>query len=96
MERWQFIGWGIAASVLAHILFALTIFVSTNVRTYDQAAPDPIPVDVVSEEPAKAPEPAAECFANPRHAKCVFWRFFADFFWRFSFPRRRRTGSPMV
>lgn len=57
MERWKFIGWGIAASVLAHVLFAVVIFLSTEVRTYDQAAPDPIPVDVVSEEPEKAPEP---------------------------------------
>jgi outer membrane biosynthesis protein TonB len=57
MERWQFIGWGIAASVLAHFLLAGAIFLSTDVHTYDQAAPDPIPVDVVSEEPEKAPEP---------------------------------------
>jgi hypothetical protein len=57
MERWQFIGWGIAASVLAHVLLAGTIFLSTEVHTYDQAAPDPIPVDVVSEEPEKQPEP---------------------------------------
>jgi hypothetical protein len=57
MERWQFIGWGIAASVLAHILLAGSIVLSTNVRTYDQSAPDPIPVDVVSEEPEEAPEP---------------------------------------
>ena len=57
MERWQFIGWGIAASVLAHILLAGTIVLSTDVRTYDQAAPDPIPVDVVTEAPEKAPEP---------------------------------------
>jgi len=57
MERWQFIGWGIAASVLAHILLAGTIVLSTNVRTYDLVAPDPIPVDVVTEEPEKAPEP---------------------------------------
>jgi hypothetical protein len=57
MERWQFIGWGIAASVLAHILLAGTIVLSTNVRTYDQTAPDPIPVDVVSEEPEKTAEP---------------------------------------
>jgi outer membrane biosynthesis protein TonB len=57
MERWQFIGWGIAASVLAHILLAGSIVLSTNVRTYDQAAPDPIPVDVVSEEPEKTAEP---------------------------------------
>jgi hypothetical protein len=58
MERWQFIGWGIAASALAHVLFAIVMFLSTEVHTYDQAAPDPIPVDVVdSDTPAKAPEP---------------------------------------
>ncbi|WP_407154622.1 hypothetical protein [Bradyrhizobium sp. STM 3557] len=44
--------------MLAHILLAGTIVLSTNVRTYDLVAPDPIPVDVVTEEPEKAPEPA--------------------------------------
>jgi len=57
MERWQFIRWGIAASALAHVLVAAVIFRSTDVRSYDQAAPEPIAVDVVSEEPEKAPEP---------------------------------------
>ena len=57
MERWQFIRWGIAASAVAHILVAIAIFLSTDVRTYDQAAPDQIPVDIVSDEPEKTPEP---------------------------------------
>jgi outer membrane biosynthesis protein TonB len=58
MERWQIIRWGIAASALAHVLVAVAIFLSTDVRSYDQAAPEPIAVDVVdSDEPEKAPEP---------------------------------------
>src|SRR3954454_18016794 len=58
MERWQFIGWGIAASVLAHFLLAGAIFLSTEVHTYDPDAADPIPVDVIrAEEPVKPPEP---------------------------------------
>ncbi|MGC2085331.1 MAG: hypothetical protein WA702_18465 [Bradyrhizobium sp.] len=57
MERWQFIRWGIAASALVHVLVAAAIFLSTNVRTYEQAGPDTIAVDVVSEEPEKTPEP---------------------------------------
>jgi outer membrane biosynthesis protein TonB len=58
MERWQIIRWGIAASALAHVLVAVAIFLSTDVRSYDQAAPEPIAVDIVdSDEPEKAPEP---------------------------------------
>ena len=65
MERWQFIGWGIAASALAHVLFAAVIFLSTDVHTYDQATPDPIAVDVVSDEPEKAPEPTPAPLPSP-------------------------------
>ncbi|MEN3288115.1 MAG: hypothetical protein V7634_2415, partial [Bradyrhizobium sp.] len=40
--------------MLAHFLLAGAIFLSTEVHTYDQAAADPIPVDViVAEEPVK-------------------------------------------
>jgi outer membrane biosynthesis protein TonB len=67
MERWRFIGWGIAASVLAHFLLAGAIFLSSDVRTYDQAAPDPIPVDIVlaEEEPVKPPEPTPTPTPSP-------------------------------
>jgi outer membrane biosynthesis protein TonB len=57
MERWQFIQWGIAASVLAHVLLAGAIVLSTDVRRYDQAAPEAIAVDIVSDAPEKLPEP---------------------------------------
>jgi hypothetical protein len=65
MERWQFIRWGIAASALAHVLVAVAIFLSTDVHTYDQAGPEPIAVDVVSEEPEKAPEPIPTPTSTP-------------------------------
>jgi len=65
MERWQFIRWGIAASALAHVLVAVAIFLSTDVHTYDQAGPEPIAVDVVSEEAEKAPEPIPTPTSTP-------------------------------
>jgi outer membrane biosynthesis protein TonB len=65
MERWQFIRWAIAGSALVHILVAVAIFLSTDVQLYDQAAPEPIAVDVVSEEPEKTPEPTPSPSASP-------------------------------
>src|SRR3954469_7671800 len=58
MERWQFIRWGIAASVLAHLLIAGGVVVSTTVRPYDIARTDEVAVDIVdADEPKKAQEP---------------------------------------
>lgn len=58
MERWQFIRWGIAASLLAHLLIAGGIVVSTVVRPYELPKADEVPVDIVdADEPQKTPEP---------------------------------------
>ncbi|MGJ4886708.1 hypothetical protein ACQR1Y_00855 [Bradyrhizobium sp. HKCCYLRH3099] len=58
MERWQFIRWGIAASVLAHLLIAGGVVVSTTVRPYEIPKSNEIAVDIVdAEEPQKTPEP---------------------------------------
>lgn len=59
MERWQFIKLGIAASVVAHLLVVALIFVSTEVRTYESPASEPIDVDVVDAEPTPQPTPQA-------------------------------------
>jgi len=58
MERWPFIRWGIAASVLAHLMIAGGIVVSTAVRPYELPKTDEVPVDIVDPD-EKAPEPAA-------------------------------------
>ena len=61
MERSLFIKWGIAASVLTHVVVLAVILLSTDVRKYQQAAPDEIAVDiVVPNEPEKAPETKPE------------------------------------
>lgn len=66
MERWQFIRWGIAASVLAHIVIAALIFLSTGVRRFEPPAPEVVAVDIVDpDEPAKAPEPAPSPSPTP-------------------------------
>ncbi|MGC2780821.1 MAG: hypothetical protein WA418_34820 [Bradyrhizobium sp.] len=66
MERWQFIRWGVAASVLAHFLIAGGIVVSTTVRPYDIPRPDEVAVDIVdADEPQKAPEPVATPSPSP-------------------------------
>lgn len=66
MERWQFIRWGIAASVLAHIVIAALIFLSTGVRRFEPPAPEVVAVDIVGpDEPAKAPEPAPSPSPTP-------------------------------
>lgn len=58
MERWQFIRWGIAASLLAHLLIAGGIVVSTVVRPYELPKADEVPVDIVdADESQKTPEP---------------------------------------
>ncbi|WP_315740342.1 MULTISPECIES: hypothetical protein [unclassified Bradyrhizobium] len=58
MERWQFIRWGIAASVLAHLLIAGGVVVSTTVRPYEIARTDEVAVDIVdADDPQKTPEP---------------------------------------
>jgi len=58
MERSLIIRLGIAGSILAHLLVMAVIFLSTDVHPYEQAAPEPVAVDIVdSDEPAKAPEP---------------------------------------
>ncbi|WP_035644218.1 hypothetical protein [Bradyrhizobium sp. ORS 285] len=57
MERWQFIRWGIAASVLAHVLLVSGVVVSTSVRPYELPRSDEVAVDIVdADEPKKAPE----------------------------------------
>jgi outer membrane biosynthesis protein TonB len=61
MERSLFIKWGIAASVLTHILVVAAILLSTDVRKYEQAAPEEVAVDIVvpdePEKPAEAKPP---------------------------------------
>ncbi len=59
MERWPFIRWGIAASVLAHLMIAGGIVVSTAVRPYELPKVDEVPVDIVDPDEPKAPQPAA-------------------------------------
>ena len=59
MERWQFIRWGIAASLLAHLLIAGGIVVSTVVRPYELPKADEVPVDIVdADEPQNQPAPS--------------------------------------
>ncbi|MGJ5135238.1 hypothetical protein [Bradyrhizobium oligotrophicum] len=66
MERWQFIRWGIAASVLAHLLIAGGIVVSTSVRPYELPKSDEIEVNIVdADEPQKTPEPVATPSPSP-------------------------------
>jgi outer membrane biosynthesis protein TonB len=66
MERSLFIKWGIAASVLTHVVVLAVILLSTDVRKYQQAAPDEIAVDiVVPDEPEKAPEPQSPDIKPP-------------------------------
>jgi hypothetical protein len=60
MERSLIIRLGIAGSVLAHFLVVAVIFLSTDVHPFEQAAPEPVAVDIVdSDEPEKTPEPNA-------------------------------------
>ncbi|CCD93884.1 conserved hypothetical protein [Bradyrhizobium sp. ORS 375] len=66
MERWKFIGWGIAASVLAHLMIVGSVVVSTTVRPYELAKTDEIKVDIVdAEEPQKTPEPVPTPLPSP-------------------------------
>ncbi|WP_316237488.1 hypothetical protein [Bradyrhizobium sp. SZCCHNR1015] len=66
MERWQFIRWGIAASVLAHLLIAGGVMVSTTVRPYELPKSDEIEVNIVdADEPQKTPEPVATPSPSP-------------------------------
>ncbi|CCD98444.1 hypothetical protein [Bradyrhizobium sp. STM 3809] len=66
MERWQFIRWGIAASVLAHFLIVGAAVVSTSVRPYELPKSDEIEVSVVdADEPQKTPEPVATPSPTP-------------------------------
>ncbi|MGJ5051357.1 hypothetical protein ACQR09_30130 [Bradyrhizobium oligotrophicum] len=66
MERWQFIRWGIAASVLAHLLIAGGVVVSTTVRPYELPKSDEIEVNIVdADEPQKTPEPVATPSPSP-------------------------------
>ncbi|MGY3453299.1 hypothetical protein [Bradyrhizobium sp. USDA 4353] len=66
MERWQFIRWGIAASVLAHVLLVGGVVVSTSVRPYDLPRSDEVAVDIVdADEQKKAPEPVATPSPSP-------------------------------
>lgn len=66
MERWQFIRWGIAASVLAHFLIVGGAVVSTTVRPYELPKSDEIEVSVVdADEPQKPPEPVATPSPSP-------------------------------
>ncbi|MGJ4927972.1 hypothetical protein ACQR1I_17445 [Bradyrhizobium sp. HKCCYLS2038] len=66
MERWQVIWWGIAASVLAHLLILGGVTVSTTVRPYELSRTDEIAVDVVDpDEPPKTPEPAVAPSPSP-------------------------------
>ncbi|MGJ5179539.1 hypothetical protein ACQR16_15195 [Bradyrhizobium oligotrophicum] len=66
MERWQFIGWGVAASVLAHFLIVGSVVVSTSVRPYEIARTDEMAVDIVdADEPKKAPEPVVTPSPSP-------------------------------
>ncbi|BAM89169.1 conserved hypothetical protein [Bradyrhizobium oligotrophicum S58] len=64
MERWQFIRWGIAASVLAHFLIVGGAVVSTSVRPYELPKSDEIEVNIV-DEPQKTPEPVATPSPSP-------------------------------
>jgi len=69
MERWQFIRWGIAASVLAHFLIVGGAVVSTTVRPYELPKSDEIEVSVVdADEPQKTPEPVATPSPTPELA----------------------------
>jgi len=66
MEPWSFIRWGIAASVLAHLLIAGGIVVSTTVRPYEIPKAEEVPVDIVDpDEPQKTPEPVATPSPSP-------------------------------
>jgi hypothetical protein len=66
MERWQFIRWGIAASVLAHVLIFGGAVVSTSVRPYELPKSDEIAVSIVdADEPQKAPEPVVTPSPSP-------------------------------
>ncbi|WP_257165539.1 hypothetical protein [Bradyrhizobium sp. SRS-191] len=66
MERWQFIRWGIAASVLAHVLLVSGVVVSTSVRPYELPKSDEVPVDIVdADEPKKTPEPVVTPSPSP-------------------------------
>ncbi|MGJ4944671.1 hypothetical protein ACQR1W_29185 [Bradyrhizobium sp. HKCCYLS1011] len=66
MERWPFIRWGIAASVLAHIVAAALIFLSTDVRRFEAPAPEAVAVDIVeSDEPEKPLQPAPSPSPSP-------------------------------
>jgi len=66
MEPWSFIRWGIAASVLAHLLIAGGIVVSTTVRPYELPKAEEVPVDIVDpDEPQKTPEPVATPSPSP-------------------------------
>ncbi|WP_315812847.1 hypothetical protein [Bradyrhizobium sp. SZCCHNR2028] len=66
MERWQFIRWGIAASVLAHLLIAGGVVVSTTVRPYEIARTDEVAVDIVdADDPQKTPEPVSTPSPSP-------------------------------
>ena len=66
MERWQFIRWGIAASVLAHFLIVGGAVVSTSVRPYELPKSDEIEVNIVdADEPQKTPEPVATPSPTP-------------------------------
>ncbi|WP_316180965.1 MULTISPECIES: hypothetical protein [unclassified Bradyrhizobium] len=66
MERWQFIRWGIAASVLAHLLIAGGVVVSTTVRPYEIARTDEVAVDIVdADDPQKTPDPVSTPSPSP-------------------------------
>lgn len=62
MERWQFIRWGIAASVLVHLVIAALIFVSTDVRRFDPPAAEVVAVDIVDPDP---PETTPQASPSP-------------------------------
>ncbi|WP_315780350.1 MULTISPECIES: hypothetical protein [unclassified Bradyrhizobium] len=66
MERWQFIRWGIAASVLVHLLIFGGAVVSTSVRPYEMPKSDEIAVNIVdADEPQKTPEPLVTPSPSP-------------------------------
>lgn len=67
MERWQFIRWGIAASVLVHVVIAAVIFLSTDVRRFEPPTAEEVAVDIVDPDPplttpeaAPSPSPSPE------------------------------------
>jgi hypothetical protein len=57
MERSLVIRLGIAASILVHLLVVAVIFLSTDVRQYEQAAPEDVAVDIVDADEPEKPEP---------------------------------------